>query len=253
MKEKDFNKLKPELRKAYLERGGTIEPNKRIKSVSYSKSYKKSTKYKKSNGICKTCRSPFYKKNKGHFYCKAKCRPSQSKSNKESRVKKFLKLKELAIRLNKDLPKSEKWFHSLWEPHKHKKDHYNHTFNGVYIPDIINKQHRYIIEVDGTIHDKPTQKIKDLEKDIYYMRHGYFIFRIRAYDIDAFTPLLDQITKLREKMSSFDNIDNKRTRKRKKRKYAQACNRCKIKAALSKLGSSSNGEKDKLPKMIKSL
>lgn len=109
---------------------------------------------------------------------------------------------EYADNINKDLPLSEVWFQSKWKldfpDHKLNvyQDKYNYPF-GSYIPDVINLGYKYIIEIDGTIHETPEQKLKDLKKDSYYYKRGYKVFRIKAYDNEAYELLKNNIYILR--------------------------------------------------------
>lgn len=120
---------------------------------------------------------------------------SQSKVEQKS-------LAKFASDLNKKLPKSEEWFLQLYAPFrcslefsrdKHNlnarynerlKDKFNEPFQG-FIPDVINHAYRYIIEVDGSIHNLEHIKIKDRAKESLYKYTGYKVFRIKAYDLSS--------------------------------------------------------------------
>lgn len=110
----------------------------------------------------------------------AKYKPKRKRSKKSRR-------QLYADRLNKNLPKSEVWFQSKWKLDFKQpdldlyKDKYNQPL-GSYIPDVINSGYKYIIEIDGSIHETVIQKFKDKQKDLYYARRGYKVFRIKAYD-----------------------------------------------------------------------
>ena len=95
------------------------------------------------------------------------------------------KLRDFAKELNKKLPKSEVWFKKLYEGYRIAGDQFNEPFGG-FIPDVINKEHKYIIEVDGSMHDLPRIQLKDRKKDQQRERLGYLCIRIKAYDQDQF-------------------------------------------------------------------
>lgn len=101
-----------------------------------------------------------------------------------------------AAELERNLPKSEQWFRSLYTQHKHEKDEYNRPFKGK-IPDIINHQFKYIVEVDGSIHDTAKQIIIDRNKDIIFKKAGYQVFRVIAYDQFSFNECLSEIKQIR--------------------------------------------------------
>lgn len=110
------------------------------------------------------------------------------------------RLQNYADQLEKQLPKSEQWFRSMWLKDV-EQDHitlYQDCFNhplGKYIPDVINRGYKYIIEIDGSIHDTPTQQWKDKLKDQYYNKQGYQVFRIKAYDESNYLIVLEQVRK----------------------------------------------------------
>lgn len=116
------------------------------------------------------------------------------------------RLQQYADNLNKNLPNSERWFQNLWtkDMEQDKLDLYQDKFNyplGRYIPDVINMGYRYVIEIDGSIHDDPMVQWKDKVKDLYYKKKGYQVFRLKAYDQDAYEELVINILLLRDHMS----------------------------------------------------
>jgi very-short-patch-repair endonuclease len=86
--------------------------------------------------------------------------------------------------------KSEMWFLSFYKPHN--KDQFNVPL-GKYIPDIVNKKLHYVIEVDGSIHDRPFMKKKDQKKDTYYYLKGFKVFRVKAYNETELPSILEAI------------------------------------------------------------
>ena len=105
--------------------------------------------------------------------------PIANAPSTKQRKKSMSRLERTAARLNRNLPASEKWFQSLWRKHNF-QDKYNKPF-GPYIPDVINEEYKYIIEIDGSIHNTSEQQFKDKKKDAFYKRAGYQVFRI-SYD-----------------------------------------------------------------------
>lgn len=92
-------------------------------------------------------------------------------------------LGERADHINRNLPLSEKWFQHKWRMFglELKSDQYNTVFFK-FIPDVTNHVFKYVIEVDGSIHDNKKQKKIDRRKDRCYRNHGYRVFRIRPYN-----------------------------------------------------------------------
>ena len=56
---------------------------------------------------------------------------------------------------------------------------------GPYIVDFYCREHRLIIELDGGGHDAPGQRIKDVERDHYFVENKYRVVRIWNTDIDV--------------------------------------------------------------------
>lgn len=106
------------------------------------------------------------------------------------------RLQILANTLNDKLPRSERWFQRLWSAHQHLFDLYNKPY-GPYIPDVINLKYRYVIEIDGNIHDLPSIKLKDELKDYYFKKRGFTVFRIKAYDLKQFEETLKLVEQIR--------------------------------------------------------
>lgn len=113
-----------------------------------------------------------------------------------SRLKKD-RLKEFANKLNENLPKSEVWFQDLYVLYKHSRDRFNKPL-GNYIPDVLNTYYKYVIEIDGSIHNTSFQQKKDMHKTCIYTSKGYKVFRIKANDINSFNENIKEILKYRE-------------------------------------------------------
>lgn len=113
------------------------------------------------------------------------------------RQNKLRKIKlEFAKQIEKHTPKSELWFRELYKPYHHRDDEYNQLFGG-FIPDVINKFYKYIIEIDGSIHLTEKQKAKDRKKDKRFRDLGYKVIRIEAYNSESFQKAMDKICKIR--------------------------------------------------------
>lgn len=114
-------------------------------------------------------------------------RPRKTRSRRKRKD-----IKEFAKKLNKNLPKSEQWFQKLYAPYMIDGDLFNHPF-GSHIPDLVNKQHKYIVEVDGSWHDKAYVQLQDRKKDRLRASMGYLCLRIKAYDQEQFDAAMAKI------------------------------------------------------------
>ena len=120
-----------------------------------------------------------------------------------SRVDKLL----FTLRAQRNLPKSEKWFWDKWRASgmEDEADKSNEELLSVF-PDVSNRKYKYVIEVDGAHHQDPFYKAKDEIRDRNFTKNGYTVFRIKAYNEEQFSILVDWVRDLRE-----------RTRERKKK------------------------------------
>lgn len=107
--------------------------------------------------------------------------------------------KRFASELEESLPKSEKWFRELYEKDKDINDFYNKPL-GNYIPDISNYRFKYVIEVDGSMHDCYNIKQHDIKKNNYYKLHDYKVIRIKAYNETDFNKMLFILNIIRGKI-----------------------------------------------------
>ena len=114
---------------------------------------------------------------------------------KTTRKKEFVKKR--AEELNQNLPKSEIWFHNLYEQYRDKNDLNNHPFHNR-IPDVINKKYKYIIEIDGSVHDTLKQIKVDKKKNDLFIKSSYCVFRVKAFDEQSFNKFLKYILFIRE-------------------------------------------------------
>jgi very-short-patch-repair endonuclease len=115
-------------------------------------------------------------------------RPKYSKASK----------KRFAQNLRDNLPASEEWFWMEWKRAGmvHVDDLSNEVFKG-FIPDVINKTYKYIIEIDGPVHNRKNVQKKDAKKDKVFERFGYTVFRLEAYNDEQIGLLMDWISTIR--------------------------------------------------------
>lgn len=120
------------------------------------------------------------------------------KLRKIKKEKKELRLKEYADQLNKYLPKSEIWFNDMFVSnwfYKYMQFKTNTPFQG-FIPDLISIKFKLVIEIDGSIHEKEEQKIKDFKKDTKYKKTGYQVIRVIAYNHESYSKCISLINDL---------------------------------------------------------
>ena len=114
----------------------------------------------------------------------------ERKEYKAKKALKHKKINDLAAKLRKNKPKSEIWFmNKLKEvcfPNVLPIGKSNQVFNNRYIPDILNHKLKFIVEIDGSVHNLESVKEKDSKKNTYYMRRHYQVIRVRAYDDESF-------------------------------------------------------------------
>lgn len=137
-----------------------------------------------------------FKKSKKPFLKKLKEKCKKIKGERKDKWNN--RLKEMAHELNKNEPASEKWFKDLFDAHYSlKQDFYNKPFKKRYIPDVLNYKFKYIIEIDGSIHNTPEQIEKDKKKDIFYKRAGFIVFRVKAFSNESYINLIKELIKIR--------------------------------------------------------
>jgi very-short-patch-repair endonuclease len=142
--------------------------------------------------------------------------PNSSDANKGSYRSKIRskQLRKRAKNLERLLPKSEAWFRKKYHKEgierlfkgEQFQDAYNKPYSSVYIPDVINEGYKYIIEIDGSIHDDPEVQFKDAQKDYYFSKRGFLVLRIRAYDNDSYN---EAIIKLKAHIETIDAVERK--------------------------------------------
>jgi very-short-patch-repair endonuclease len=111
------------------------------------------------------------------------------------------KLRQFAKALNADRPWSEIWFLKEYKAsgHRDATDRCNTPFKGKFIPDILNLRYKFVVEVDGSVHQTPEQIMKDREKDVFYRMHGMTVIRVIAYDKISLSNALNKIIALKIK------------------------------------------------------
>ena len=111
-------------------------------------------------------------------------------------------LKRYAAKLNGNFPVSEKWFLALYKEHGllHASDKFNEPFADVCIPDIVNHELRYIIEVQDPTHKKTERIIRDAKKNVLFAKSGYRAFYVWAWDhasFDAFLSIFKEFLRIK--------------------------------------------------------
>jgi very-short-patch-repair endonuclease len=125
---------------------------------------------------------------------------SGSLKKKKPKKKKRLRLglAEFAQQLNKNIPASEIWFRGEFERLQMQEptDVFNQPFLGL-IPDCVNHKYKYIIEVDGSIHNKAAVRARDKMRDKRFTQAGYQVFHVTAYNLAQLEEVLDHISRIR--------------------------------------------------------
>lgn len=94
------------------------------------------------------------------------------KRNWKNRLKKF------AEEIESKNYKSDLWLKEQLKNCLTKEDEFNSP-EGPFIPDLINRKYRYIVECDGSVHDLQEVKNKDFRKDKYFLEKGFLVLRVR--------------------------------------------------------------------------
>ena len=109
-------------------------------------------------------------------------------------------LTKLSKHLESNIPKSEIWFRDLYSKHyQAESDRFNVPLHSRYIPDVTNIVFKYIIEIDGSVHNTPEQQAADKVKDDYYKDKGFTVIRIKAYCEDSYIQAIVKLFDLRHK------------------------------------------------------
>lgn len=113
-----------------------------------------------------------------------------------------------AKQLNDNLPASEKWFHEKFrntEQNKIMNFKSNQIFRSLYICDLISIKYKTIIEIDGSFHELPQQKLKDEIKDRKYLEAKFNIIRVKYEDEFSFDACLKKLTKIINEFTPYDH------------------------------------------------
>lgn len=102
-------------------------------------------------------------------------------------------LNRFAKQINSKNYNSDVWLKSNWVMQN--GDELNSPELG-YIPDLINRKYKYIIECDGSIHDRPDIKTKDLKKEVVFIEHKYTVFRVRYLDLNSLKDIQLQVLRI---------------------------------------------------------
>lgn len=154
-----------------------------------------------------------YRRSKRGFRLRNKKNKKQKQNARRQRLERF------SNDLEDSLPKSEKWFREKYLKESLNRifkedsftDKFNKPYNDKYIPDIHNAGYRYVIEVDGSWHDRIDAKIKDFKKNHYFDKRGFLLIRVIAYDDKSYE---DCITKLKEHIEAINIIETERRKNR---------------------------------------
>lgn len=108
----------------------------------------------------------------------------------------FIELK--AKKLNVDIPKSELWFQEKFKKERFYnllEVEYNKPFK-LFIYDVYCCKFGFVIEVDGSIHNKPEIKEADRSKDRVTGTYGLQVIRIKAYSDGAYLSAMTRIKRI---------------------------------------------------------
>lgn len=104
-----------------------------------------------------------------------------------------------ARELESNLPRSEVWFRFHWKKCGFHNEHDEFNTRWVNrIPDCVNHKFRYVIEIDGSIHETEIQKAIDKKKDRFYAKQKYAAFRIKHNDLHRLMDVGRQVTEIRK-------------------------------------------------------
>lgn len=105
-------------------------------------------------------------------------------------------LGEKSKELNAHLPISEQWFLNMFQTHELYtlfKFQHNVPIENDYIADLCSTIHKVVIEIDGSSHDTPEQKMKDWARDKDLRKHGYLVIRVKYNDLDSYYTCIDKL------------------------------------------------------------
>lgn len=106
------------------------------------------------------------------------------------------KLNNYAKQIESKNYKSDIWLKERMERVLDKNDEFNSP-EGPYIPDLINRKKKYIVECDGSIHDLEEVKLKDFKKDRYFLSKGFKVFRVDYGDEKKIFDVIESISMIK--------------------------------------------------------
>lgn len=149
---------------------------------------------------------------------KRKLRAFKRKILREARSRGLTPTDIFAERMRAKPPKSDVWFQERWASLADEHDQYNVRFHGT-IPDCINHKYKYVIEIDGSIHNRADVKKKDAKKDKFYASKGYEVFRVTAFDEDSIESLYTYVDRHKLKVLASNLVALNDSVQPKQRKY----------------------------------
>lgn len=131
-------------------------------------------------------------------------KPRKPRDRVKIRARRIAKRLKYAQSLNRNMPASEVWFWRKWSELglQHEDDKPN-VVVGTKIVDVLNLHFKYAIEIDGSYHDRPEQKIKDAKKDIQIIRAGFYVVRVRAYSQESLNECVVKIIAYKKEIEPF--------------------------------------------------
>lgn len=124
-------------------------------------------------------------------------RRAEAKTKKEQRLSKQNEfIEEKAKELRENLPKSERWFNIILRTAGLEGFFESNVRLHHFIPDLLNRTYKLVVEIDGSIHRKKEQKDKDKKKDNWYVSNGYKVIRVTAYNEEQAKLAIDKIKQI---------------------------------------------------------
>lgn len=74
------------------------------------------------------------------------------------------------------------------------------------IPDVRSKKFKYIIEIDGSFHEKEGIKEKDDKRDVFFRNKGYTVFRIKHNDLNGLIEVRRRVLRIRKEVNHKDKL-----------------------------------------------
>lgn len=115
------------------------------------------------------------------------------------------RLRKFAKQIESKKYKSDLWLKENWN--KFEGDEFNSPELG-FIPDLINRKIRYIVECDGSIHSLPEVIDNDLRKESIFIFNKYRVFRVHYLDIKKLNEINIEVLRMlkKPKLRKLSNI-----------------------------------------------